>query len=124
MATNRVYKDGDSIAVTCSHPAVPASGDPVRYGELVGVALTKEDTTTGKTSIALKGVWLVSVKGVDQAGNSAVAPGDKIFYVDADTPVLSKKNTGRLAGHVVETATNPGTVASAATGTVPVRLSN
>lgn len=124
MATNRVYKDGDQIAVTCSHPAVPASGDPVRYGELVGVAMTKEDTTTGKTSVAFKGTFLLSVKGVDQAANSAVAPGDKIYYVDADTPVLSKKNTGRFAGHVVETAANPGTVASGATGIVPVRLSN
>lgn len=124
MAKNEVYKDGDNLSVTCSHPTTPASGDPVRYGELVGVATTAEDTTTGKTSVTFKGVHMLSVKGVDGVGNSAVAVGDKIYYVDADTPVLSKKNTGRFVGHAVETPGNAGTVGSGATATIGVRLSN
>lgn len=124
MAKNEVFDTGDKIAVTCSHPTVPASGDPVRYGELVGVATAAEDSVSGKTPVTFRGVHLLSVKGVDGGGNSAVAVGDKLYYVDADTPVLSKKATGRFAGHAVESASNVGTVASGATGTIPVRLSN
>ena len=123
MSTNEVFDNGDWLSVTCSHPTTPASGDPVRYGELVGVAQTAE-RADGKTSVTFKGVHLLSVKGVDGGGNSAVAVGDKIYYVDADTPVLSKKNTGRFVGHAVETATNAGTVGSGSTATIPVRLSN
>lgn len=123
MAKNEVYKDGDNLAVTVSHPVTPVSGDPVRYGELVGVATTGEGTD-GKTSVTFKGVHLLSVKGVDGAGNSAVAVGDKIYYVDADTPVLSKKATGRFVGFAVEALTNAGTVGTGATATIPVRLSN
>ncbi|NEA22576.1 DUF2190 family protein [Actinomadura bangladeshensis] len=124
MAKNEVFKDGDNFAVTVSHPTSPVSGDPVRYGELVGVATTTEDADSGKTSVTFRGVHLLSVKGIDGSGNSAVAVGDKLYYVDADTPVLSKKNTGRFAGFAVEAAGNAGTVASGSTATIPVRLSN
>lgn len=123
MATNEVFKDGDFLSVTCSHPTTPASGDPVRYGEMVGVATTAE-RTDGTTSVTFKGVHLLSVKGIDGSGNSAVAVGDKLYYTDADTPPISKKDTGRFVGYAVETKTNAGTVASAATTTIPVRLSN
>jgi len=123
MAKNEVFQDGDDLAVTCSHPTTPASGDPVRYGEIVGVAKTAEGSD-GKTSVTFKGVHLLSVKGVDGSGNSAVAVGDKIYYVDADTPVLSKKATGRFAGFAVEAGSNAGTVGSGLTATIPVRLSN
>lgn len=124
MAKNEVFLDGDNLPVTVTHPTAPASGDPVRYGELVGVATTAEDSGTGKTSVVFKGVHLLSVKGVDGSGDAAVAKGDKIYYVDADTPVLSKKATGRFAGYAVETASNAGTVASGATATIPVKLAN
>lgn len=121
MAKNEVFSDGDHLSVTCSDPATPASGDPVRYGELVGVAMTAE-RADGTTSVVFAGVHLLSVRGVDGVGNSAVAPGDRLYYVDADTPKISKKDTGRFVGHAVETTTNPGTVASGATTTIPVRL--
>lgn len=124
MAKNEIFRDGDNLSVTCSHPTTPASGDPVRYGELVGVATTAEDTVSGKTTVTFKGVHLLSVKGVDGSGNAAVAAGDKIYYVDADTPVLSKKATGRFAGYAVESGSNAGTVASGATATIPVKLAN
>lgn len=124
MAKNEIYKDGSDLSVTVSHPTSPVSGDPVRYGELVGVATVTEDTD-GKTSVTFKGVHLLSVKGIDGSGNSAVAVGDKLYYVDADTPVLSKKATGRFAGHAVEAPGYSGTlVASGATTAIPVRLSN
>jgi hypothetical protein len=110
MAKNLNHKGVDGLRVVCSHPAIPASGDPVRYGEMTGVALDAEDST-GYTEVDFtpgRG-WDLSVKGVDGVGNSAVAVGDKIYYVDADTPVLSKKATGRLFGFANGTVTSGGT---------------
>ncbi len=120
---NEVFDIGDDLAVTCSHPATPVSGDPVRYGELVGVAITNEHTD-GKTSVTFRGVYTLPVKGIDGGGNSAVAPGDKLYYTDADTPPISKKATGRFVGHAVESPSSTGAVASGATTTIPVRLGN
>lgn len=110
MATNLIYDDADGIPVTCSHPATPASGNPVRFGEMTGVALADEESD-GKTVVDFKPgkTWDLSVKGVDGSGNSAVAVGDKIYYVDADTPVLSKKATGRLFGFAMEAITSGST---------------
>ncbi len=128
MAKNQVFRTtgAENYSVTCSHPTTPASGDPVRYGDTVGVALINE-TADGLTTVAFDGVWLLSVKGVNGAGNSAVAVGDALYYVDADTPVLSKKKTGYLAGNAVEAVISgtsyAGTITSGATATIPVRLS-
>lgn len=115
MATNLKYDGVSGLRVQCSHPASPSSGDPVRYGEMTGVALTDEDGD-GYTVVdfAPGKVWDLSVKGVDGSGNSAVAVGDKLYYVDADTPVLSKKDTGRFFGFANEA------VASGATSTIEV----
>ncbi len=99
MAKNLNHKGVDGLRVQCTHPATPASGDPVRYGEMTGVALVAEDSA-GYTQVDFTPArgWDLSVKAVDGGGNSAVAVGDKIYYVDADVPVLSKKNTGRFFG--------------------------
>lgn len=117
MATNYV-QEGKYLSVACSSPAAPASGDPVRFGYLTGVAVTAEgeggNSSTQATVCFDEGVWDLSVKGVDQDGNSAVAVGDMLFYVDADTPKLSKKNTGYLFGFALEA------VNSAATDTINV----
>ena len=116
MAINRT-KVGDAWkkSLVCSHPAAPASGDPVRFGGVTGVALDAE-RTDGTTSVDLgPGEWDMSVKGIDDDGNSAVAVGDGIYYVDADTPVLSKKATGYLFGVALEIVT------SGSTGTIMVQ---
>lgn len=120
MAKNlkRYFVDPVGESVVCSHPATPASGDPVRFGEQTGVALTDEgDGGNGatETTVLFGGfTGTFSVAGVDGSGNAAVAAGDKIFYVDADTPVLSKKATGRFFGFA------RGTVGSGATATIEV----
>jgi hypothetical protein len=118
MATNRTRADGLHLPVTVSNPASPVSGDPIRFGSLTGIALTDEDeggNATGQTSVDFAhSVWDVSVKGVDDAGNSAVTAGDKIYYVDADTPKLSKKSSGYLFGIALEA------VVSGATTTIQV----
>jgi hypothetical protein len=46
------------------------------------------------------------VKAVNDSGNSAVAVGDEIFYVDADTPKLSKKSSGYKFGIALEAVTS------------------
>ncbi len=107
----------DIITVAVSHPASPASGDPVRIGEFCGVAV-RDKGSASETTVRIRGVVSVSVKGVDGSGNSAVAVGDKIYYVDADTPPLSKKATGKFFGYAL------GTVSSGGTGTINVLLSN
>lgn len=124
MAKNEVFKHGDDLQVTVSHPTSPVAGDPVRYGELVGVATTTENAD-GKTSVTFKGVHELSVKGTT-GSDSAVAPGDKIYYVDANTPPLSKTSSGRFVGYAVEGPdyTSGNLLAAGATGTIRVRLSN
>lgn len=102
-------------SVVCSHPTTPASNDPVRLGVVCGVAAKAEDAA-GLTSVNFgPGVFSVSVKGANDAGNSAVAPGDQIFYVDADTPVLSKKQTSQATFGIALEA-----VTSGATATIKV----
>lgn len=110
MAKNLIYNGCDGLAVVCSDPASPKSGDPVRFGEKCGVALIDE-AADGKTTVDFTPGhgYDLSVKGVDGSGNSAVALGDKIYYVDADTPKLSKKATGRLFGYAWETITSGST---------------
>lgn len=116
MAKNVIMNEGRQLAVVCSDPATPKSGDPVRWGELTGVALTNEGSDGLTTVRFTDAVAEVSVKGVNGSGNSAVADGDEIFYVDGDTPKLSKKATGRLFGQAM------GVVSSGGTSTIRVRL--
>lgn len=109
MAKNQIMNVARQLSVACSHPATPKSGDPVRFGTICGVALTDE-RADGTTTVRFNDAVVdVSVKGVNGSGNSAVAPGDQIFYVDADTPVLSKKATGTLFGTALEAVSSGGT---------------
>lgn len=116
MAKNVIMTVGHQLSVAVTHPASPKSGDPCRWGEVTGVALTDERADGTTTVRFVDAVVDVPVKGVNGAGNSAVADGDEIFYVDADTPALSKKATGRLFGQAMEA------VAAGQTGTIRVRL--
>lgn len=125
MAKNLVQLDGYDVSVVCTDPTTPASGDPVRIGTLTGVAQTAESTgaaadlsgnPSGYTSVDFgQRIWSLSVKGVNNAGNVAVAVGDTIYYVDADTPKLSKKET-----HAAVFGIALGVVTSGATTTINV----
>lgn len=112
MATNiKRYLQGHfAFPVVCSHPTTPTTGSPVRYGELTGIALTDEgEGGNGATYTTVEfGACVadVSVKAIDGSGNSAVALGDSIYYVDADTPVLSKKASGYFFGFALEAITS------------------
>jgi predicted RecA/RadA family phage recombinase len=109
MATNMIYKWTKTRPLTCSYPATPASGDPVLCGQIPGVALSAEDAN-GVTTVALNGMFTLSVKGENQSGNSAVADGDILYYEQGQTPPVNKDATngvrfGYARGAVVSGAT-------------------
>jgi len=106
MADNRVYENGRKLSVICSHPASPSSGQPVRIGQITGVALVDE-RAGGDTSVDFgPAVYDLSVEGIDDNGNAAVSAGDQLFYVDADiddgSGFLSKKASGYFFGFALE----------------------
>jgi predicted RecA/RadA family phage recombinase len=113
MATNMVHDPGNQLEVV---QASVASGDPIVIGIVPGVALTSSETTTNKVTLKTDGVFNLSVKGIDGGGNSAVAAGDIIYHVQADTPKLSKKATGVRFGYALDPVT------SAATTTIRVKI--
>jgi predicted RecA/RadA family phage recombinase len=115
MAKNMVFEHGTKFSAVCSDPGTPKSGDPVLIGQIPAVATTNE-RADGTTSVDTEGVWSLSVKGVDGSGNSAVAAGDIIYYVAADTPKLSKKATGVRYGYALDAVT------SGSTATIRVKL--
>lgn len=107
MAQNRVFESGKYLSVAVASTVV--SGDPVLVGSMCGIATTDYNAATGKASVDFGGVYDLSVNAVNNAGNSAVAIGDPIYYVAGDTPVLSKKQTGVLFGFAMETITSGST---------------
>jgi len=118
MAKNIIACPGLCQSIICTNPTTPASGGPVRYGTLTGIALTNEGedgNAAGYTTVDF-GFMLValSVAAINEAGNSAVAVGDPLFYVDADTPHISKKATGYFFGFAMEA------IESGATATINV----
>ncbi len=121
MAKNMIRVAADEISVVCTDPTTPTSGAPVRFGERCGVALTDESAggnATGYTTVKFSGTFDLSVKGVDGSGNAAVALGDKLYYVDADTPKLSKKTAGHFFGYAGEA------IGSGDTDTIHVHFNN
>src|SRR5690349_367492 len=116
MAKNIVFDPGYQLSVVVTDPATPASGDPVRCGQLTGIALVDEgDGGNESTETTVNfGPYVADhpVKGVDGGGNSAVQKFDPLWYVDADSPKLSKKATGYFYGFAL------GTVGSGETATI------
>jgi len=115
MATNQIHKPGQVRRVTLSHPTAVSSGQPCRLGSRTGVALTDEgEHVTGQTTVDFgPGTYDLSVKGEDDDGNTAVAAGDPLYYVDADindgSGTLSKKDSGRFFGYAMEAVTSGST---------------
>ena len=115
MAINRVFEDGRKMSLVVTHPASPSSGNPIRFGQMTGVALTDE-RTDGDTTVDLgPAVYDLSVKGEDNDGNAAIAVGAQLFYVDGDigdgTGTLSAKITGYFYGFLLEAQTS-GTISN------------
>lgn len=116
MAKNTVYMWTESLPLECTAPTTPQSGDPVLCGQIPGVALTTEDEN-GVTTVALNGVFDLSVKGEGASGNAAVAVGDILYYEAGQTPPINKDSTnGVRFGYALAA------VSSGATATIPVRV--
>ncbi len=98
MAKNYIQK-GDTLDLTIAAGA--ASGAPVMAGNIPAVVLATI-AAAGHGACRRIGVFDLSVKAINDAGNSAVAIGDAIYYTAADTPVLSKKSSGKLFGYALE----------------------
>lgn len=113
MAENIIFKRGDNLEIAVASGVT--SGDPVVVGNLTGVALTDRDSD-GNASVKFNGVADLSVKAIDDDGNSAVVLGDVIYWTTGDTPQLNKKNSGTGFGVALEGVT------SAATATIKVKL--
>jgi len=86
-------------------------GDPVLVGDIiVGVALNSASAATDHITIDTEGIWALTVRGQNDAGNVAVAEGDQI-YINRTTCILSKhmnKSTHRRFGYAMSPA-NSGT---------------
>jgi predicted RecA/RadA family phage recombinase len=94
MAKNALRERGDRMAVACTDPAVPLSGQPVRFGDMCGVALIDE-RADGLTTVHFKGVYKLLVGGT-------VAAGDTLYYHDSSgespTPVTAQAINGTATG--------------------------
>jgi predicted RecA/RadA family phage recombinase len=100
VATNRSLADGRYLKVVPTSPASPVSGDPVLVGtDLTGVAVTDLVGTT--VQIDTEGVYSILVHA-DNAGASAVAIGDILYYTAANTPKVDKLTTGARFGYALE----------------------
>lgn len=94
MANNKVKKPGWQMAVACTNPAIPSSGDPVRYGLATGVALGDEDAM-GLTVVDFgPAVWRLNV--TENIGGQ-VDPGDAVF-LNAAATVISNTPTDFFFG--------------------------
>jgi hypothetical protein len=129
MAKNIKFRSGIPLTLPASaatYPTTPAAGDPVILaGSIPGVALIAEDADNEITAEIGPLIAEFSVKGVDDSGNSAVVHGNKLYYVDGDDPVLSKKATGIPFGIAFSSAAGVKTgnlVAAGATTTIRVLL--
>lgn len=78
------------------------TGDPVVVYNTPGVALYDRDSDGNATVDFRAKVWDLSVKAVNDAGNSAVAVGNNIYYTPGDTVKLSKQASGNFFGIALE----------------------
>jgi len=86
MAKNVKYEPGWSLNLTCTKPEKPNSGDPVRIGNLTGIAIKDEDAA-GKT-VVNTGPFVAEFSVKDN-GSTGIAIGAPIWYHDDATPALN-----------------------------------
>jgi hypothetical protein len=91
MAKNIKYEPGWRKDYVCTKPDKPVSGDPVRIGNMTGIALTDEDAA-GKT-VVNTGPFVAKF-AVKDTGGTGIAIGAPIWYHDDATPVLNNVSTG------------------------------
>lgn len=86
MATNLVMEPGWQQSVVVTNPAAPNSGDPVRFGNLTGLAITDEgDGGNAATETTCHFGSFVANFTVDDTSAAGIAVGDAVFYDDTAT---------------------------------------
>src|SRR5512139_3825302 len=90
MAKNIHYQSGDGgIARRLTVPSTVVSGDLVELNDLHGLAITSYSAEDGKADVLLPGIMAIAdvpVHAANNAGNSAVAIGEKLYYDAGETP--------------------------------------
>jgi len=82
------------------------SGDLiVTQGGLVGVCVTDYDSTLDELTVALTGGWELSVVAANDSGNSAVKPGDWLYYDKANSRVSKESSGNQAIGQALEAIT-------------------
>lgn len=107
--TNKTHERGEKLRLAVGSGV--RSNDPVMIGGIPFVATTDYAAADGKASLDGVGGFTLSVKGVNDAGNHAIAAGDAIYYTAGDTPVLSAKASGRLFGFALAAVLTSATTA-------------
>jgi predicted RecA/RadA family phage recombinase len=103
MATN-IKRPGPNVSLTLPVPALTASGDIVEVSDLHGIALVDIDANGNavvRTPIAFTADLLVTAKV--NAGDSAVAIGNKLYYDAGETPDEVNKDVtaGKFIGYAL-----------------------
>ncbi len=109
-------QEGKFLAVACSSPAAPNSGDVVRFGHLAGVAVTDEgDGTSVATETSVRvggGVYALSVTDTATGG---IAAGAKLWMHDGSPPTVDNVSTaGYFFGYALQV------ISTGATATINV----
>jgi hypothetical protein len=126
---NVIYEAGNLLDVVVTHPtgtggpagvSLPKAQYPVRVGSMVGfaeISVLMTGPKAGMTTVRFGShVRSAYVRAVNGSGNSAIAAGDKLYYVDGDLTLnqpysetntaLSKKDSGVFFGYALESITS------------------
>lgn len=87
MSKNEKFNDPKTLQLNVGSTAL-LSGAPIAVGQIPGVLETNADANSLAT-VATKGVYNLSVKGVNGSGNHAIALGDALFFNSGATPQVN-----------------------------------
>jgi predicted RecA/RadA family phage recombinase len=126
MATNITeYLSDYGRSVTVTHPATPASGDPVLWNSITGVAITDEgDGQNDATdTTVLFGDYVATVRVIPYSGpndgrvQTTVVAGDAIYYDSTqsatESSALNLNTDGVFFGYAVSSVASAAGVAGA-----------
>ncbi len=119
--------EGHEFARRLNEPVASTvvAGNPVQVGKRVGVAQTNAVSSDGVNYFATVdylGGYQLSVKAIDDNGNSDVSYGDVLYFTAADTPQISKKASGTPCGFARVESSEGVLIAGGATATIEVVL--
>lgn len=110
MAKNIIHDPAHNLSVVVTDPAIPASGDPVRFGSLTGIALVNEgDGGNAATETTCNfGQFIADIPVKAEA--AAINVGDALFYDDGISAVNNDSVNGYFYGFALEAIGNGETV--------------